>query len=52
MVEIPVKLLSFALQDFLRHPESSDRFPTVVLLPSSGKATKELDDNWGATISS
>jgi dienelactone hydrolase len=52
MVEIPVNPLPFVLQGFLRRPESSGRFPAVVLLPACGKATKRLDDNWGATISS
>jgi len=52
MVEIPVHPLPFVLRGFLRHPEKSGRFPAVVLLPACGKATKELDDNWGATISS
>ena len=52
MIEIPVRPLPFVLQGFLRHPERSGRFPAVVLLPTCGKVTKELDDNWGATISS
>jgi dienelactone hydrolase len=52
MVEIPVSPLPFVLRGFLRHPESPGRSPAVVLLPSCGKYTKQLDDHWGARISS
>jgi dienelactone hydrolase len=52
MVEIPVSPSPFVLRGFLRHSESPGRSPAVVLLPSCGKYTKQLDDRWGATISS
>jgi dienelactone hydrolase len=52
MVQIPVSLLPFDLQGFLRHPEGAARLPAVVLLPPCGRYVRLLDENWGARISS
>jgi dienelactone hydrolase len=51
IVEIPVSPLPFVLQGFLRRPESAGRSPAVVLLPACGRNTKQLDEDWGARIS-
>jgi dienelactone hydrolase len=52
MVQIPVHPLPFDLQGFLRHPEQKSRLPAVVLLPACGRYVRQLDENWGARISS
>jgi dienelactone hydrolase len=52
VVEIPVSPLPFVLQGFLRHSEGAGRSPAVVLLPACGRIAKQLDDDWGARISS
>jgi dienelactone hydrolase len=52
MVQIPVSLLPFDLQGFLRRPEGKARFPAVVLLPSCGEYAGLVDETWGARISS
>jgi dienelactone hydrolase len=52
MVQIPVSLLPFDLQGFLRHPQGKVRFPFVVLLPVCGRYAKQIDEIWGARISS
>jgi dienelactone hydrolase len=51
-VQIPVHLLPFDLQGFLRHPEGTARLPAVVLLPACGRFVRLVDENWGARISS
>jgi dienelactone hydrolase len=52
MVQIPVNPLPFDLRGFLRHPEATGRLPAVVLLPACGRYVRQLDENWGARISS
>jgi dienelactone hydrolase len=52
MVQIPVSLLPFDLQGFLRRPEGKARLPAVVLLPACGRNVRPVDENWGARISS
>ena len=51
IVEIPASPLPFILQGFLRRPESAGRYPAVVLLPACGRNAKQLDEDWGARIS-
>jgi dienelactone hydrolase len=52
MVQISVSPLPFDLRGFLRHPEATGRLPAVVLLPACGRYVRQLDENWGARISS
>ena len=50
VVQIPVSLLPFDLQGFLRRPEGKGRFPAVVLLPVCHGYAKPLDEDWGARM--
>src|SRR5260221_4295813 len=52
VVQIPVNPLPFVLQGFLRRPEGAGRLPAVVLLPACGRYAKQLDEDWGARMSS
>jgi dienelactone hydrolase len=51
-IQIPVRPLPFDLQGLLRRPEGAGRPPAVVLLPTCTNQARQLDEHWGAIISS
>lgn len=52
MVQIPVSRLPFDLRGALRRPEGKERLPAVVLLPICGRYARQIDEIWGARLSS
>jgi dienelactone hydrolase len=52
IVEIAVSPLPFVLQGFLRRSERAGRSPAVVLLPACARGLRQLEEDWGARISS